>query len=295
MNLRPLSLAASALALGLLACGGTATDGTTSSSGNGGTGGGGTTTGNQVSITTDATYRYVASNGIADHATGTFPNANNPNAISAQNYHFRMLLAPTANAAATYFGTAPAGTHKFGVAVNGVPFDPFTAEWYNRNSASGWHIEAMGTVNLGLDSNNAHVQPNGAYHYHGLPMGMLTDLSADRHSKLVGWAADGFPVYALYGYTDPASSTSAIKKLKSGWRLKTGTRPSGPGGTYDGTYVEDYEYAEGLGDLDEANGRFTVTPEFPSGTYAYFLTDTFPVIPHHFRANPDGTFALGAQ
>ncbi len=292
MSFRPALIAtpAAGLALALLACAGTSTPIATTTSG-----GGGGTSGNQVAITTDATYRYVASNGIPDHATGAFPNANNPNAISAQNYSFRMLLAPTANGTATYFGTAPAGTHKFGVAINGVPFDPFTAEWFNRDSSSGWHIEAMGTVNLGLDANNAHVQPNGAYHYHGLPTGLLTDLSSSRHSKLIGWAADGFPVYALYGYSDPASAGSAIKKLKSSWRLKSGTRPSGPGGAYDGTYIEDYEFVAGLGDLDEANGRLTVTPEFPSGTYAYFFTDAFPVIPHHFRANPDGTFALGAR
>ena len=37
-----------------------------------------------------------------------------------------------------------------------------------------------------------------------------------------------------------------------------------------GTYIEDYEYVEGLGDLDQYNGRFCVTPEYPAGIYAYF-------------------------
>ena len=39
-----------------------------------------------------------------------------------------------------------------------------------------------------------------------------------------------------------------------------------------GTYIEDFEYVEGLGDLDKYNGRFCVTPEYPEGVYAYFCT-----------------------
>ena len=58
----------------------------------------------------------------------------------------------------------------------------------------------------------------------------------------------------------------------------------------DGTFVADYEYVEGLGDLDQCNGRLCVTPEFPSGIYAYFLTDGWPSIPHWLRGVPDGTF-----
>jgi hypothetical protein len=36
--------------------------------------------------------------------------------------------------------------------------------------------------------------------------------------------------------------------------------------------LEDYEYVEGLGDLDRYNGRWCVTPEYPYGIYAYFVT-----------------------
>ncbi|AIX25070.1 hypothetical protein Syn7803US110_74 [Synechococcus phage ACG-2014d] len=39
-----------------------------------------------------------------------------------------------------------------------------------------------------------------------------------------------------------------------------------------GTFIEDYIYEESYGDLDGHNGRYTVTPEYPNGTYAYFLT-----------------------
>lgn len=39
-----------------------------------------------------------------------------------------------------------------------------------------------------------------------------------------------------------------------------------------GTFIEDYIYENSYGDLDGHNGRYTVTPEYPNGTYAYFLT-----------------------
>ncbi len=55
---------------------------------------------------------------------------------------------------------------------------------------------------------------------------------------------------------------------------------------YDGTFIQDYEYAAGAGDLDECNGRECKTPEFPGGTYAYFLTKDWPVIPRVFRGTP---------
>ena len=50
--------------------------------------------------------------------------------------------------------------------------------------------------------------------------------------------------------------------------------------------IQDYEFAEGTGDLDECNGRFCITPEFLEGTYAYFLTEAWPVIPRAFRGTP---------
>ena len=93
----------------------------------------------------------------------------------------------------------------------------------------------------------------------------------------------------LYGYADAKDSESGIKKLSSSYRLKKGNRPAppnGPGGKYDGTFSKDYEYVKGSGDLDQCNGRFTVTKEFPKGTYAYFLTGNWPVIPRYFKAEP---------
>ncbi|MDB3939872.1 YHYH protein [Verrucomicrobiales bacterium] len=110
------------------------------------------------------------------------------------------------------------------------------------------------------------------------------------HSAIIGWAADGFPIYALYGYSDPMEASSAIEEMKTGYALKKGERLGGrnsPDGSYDGAFAEDYEYVGGVGTFDECNGRFCVKPEFPSGTYAYFMTQEWPVIPRAFRGTPE--------
>ena len=180
----------------------------------------------------------------------------------------------------------------FGVAVNGVLMDPGTAEFWNGDRRGDWNYEALGgAVPLGVDENFAHVQPSGAYHYHGLPTLLLKQLglNSTKHSPLVGWAADGFLIYCQYGYQDPHDPHSRIVELTSSFGLKEGERPDdekSPGGKYDGTFIQDYTYDEGIGHLDECNGRFCKTPEFPEGTYAYFLTTDWPVIPRAFRGEP---------
>lgn len=132
--------------------------------------------------------------------------------------------------------------------------------------------------------------------------GRLGTLYAERpanwtHSPILGWSFDGYPVYGPYGYSDPANPKSAIKRVQSSFQLRTIVQrhtlptwilpylPSYPqnltssqygpdvSAVYPlGRYVDDYDYVAGAGDLDQYNGRFTVTPDYPSGTYAYFVT-----------------------
>lgn len=219
-------------------------------------------------------YRYIEGNGIPNHGTGQFPNAHNPNSISEQNHRYRVTATPSRNSSAT-----PIGMSAFGVAINGIPFDPGAAEYWDNNPQSGWQYEALSHyVQLGMDHNHAHVQPNGSYHYHGIPTGLITT----PHSPLVGYAADGFPIYS--------QSNSGVTELKSSYQLKTGTRPNGPGGNYDGRFVNDYEFRAGSGDLDQCNGRTGITPEYPAGTYYYVLTETFPFIPRCWVGTPDPSF-----
>jgi len=234
----------------------------------------------KVTITEEGAFRVIRANGLPNHATGKFPNSGNPNSIQAQNYHFRMPLRPVAQAQFSSLERQP-----IGVAVNGVVFDPGTAEFWKSDPASGWRREAIvqGKGGLGMDRNMAHVQPNGAYHYHGIPAGLVEQLPGSGR-KLIGYAADGFPIYT------PTSED------RPGYRLKSGDRPGGsqgPGGTYDGTYTQDYEFSPEAGTLDEANGRTGTTPEYPEGTYFYVATEEFPFYPRKLKGTPDSSFQRG--
>ena len=103
----------------------------------------------------------------------------------------------------------------------------------------------------------------------------LQELNPTAHSPIIGWAFDGHPIYGPYGYEDPENTNpyNSYKLMLSSYSVKT-SRDALLSGLSDpmGTYIEDYEYTEGSGDLDQYNGRFCVTPEFPNGVYAYFST-----------------------
>ena len=110
---------------------------------------------------------------------------------------------------------------------------------------------------------------------------------------LLGWAADGFPIYGPHGLNNPKDPKSGIRRMKSSYQLKKGARPGGsqgPGGAYDGSFTADWIYVKGAGNLDECNGRFGVTPEFPTGIYHYHVTGEFPFVPRQFRGTPDTSF-----
>ena len=94
---------------------------------------------NHVSIREEGDIRLIQSNGIPNHQTGQFPNAHNPNAISVQDYHYRVPLHPQKAGHITSLTNRT----DFGVALNGIPFDPGTAEFYNRDPRSGWVLEAI--------------------------------------------------------------------------------------------------------------------------------------------------------
>ena len=213
--------------------------------------------------------------------------------IEVQNHKFKVTTQPEKNSRVTQLQSGMA----FGVAINGVPFEPLAAEWWKGNRDSKWRYEALsGAVPLGPDESRAHVQPGGKYHYHGLPQALIASkVRANRHSPIIGWAADGFPIYALYGFKNHKNDAGGVVELKSSYTLRTGTRPGGffsPAGRYDGAFVADYVFSAGLGDLDECNGASVNTPDFPQGTYAYFLSNDWPFIPRCFQGTPDASFSM---
>jgi len=97
-----------------------------------------------------------------------------------------------------------------------------------------------------VDSHNAHSQANGSYHYHGHPKTLYAEENPGAASPVIGFAADGFPIYGPY-----INANGTIRKAISSYRLKSGSRPEGngdPGGSYDGSFRDDYEFIDGLGD-----------------------------------------------
>ncbi len=193
---------------------------------------------NKVSITIEDGRRCIVSNGLPDHDTGRFPNRGNPNSISEQQVRLCFSLNPEK-------GHRPQSVRgSIGVAINGVQIRPGTAEYYDassprgfsRDRSSGWNLEGIGAKDrLGMDHNNAHVDQRGLYHYHGIPNDLLDTIT----STLIGYAADGFEIHY------------ASNQQESGYQLKPGSRPVPPGGNFDGTYNQDWEYLAGAGTLDE--------------------------------------------
>lgn len=249
--------------------------------------------------------RVISANAIPNHKVGLFGQSQgslNPNAISPQNENYNITTTPTIAASLTsLIDNGP--SYSFGVLLNGVELDPVAAEPFphqgimNANVNWDWNLEAI-NVRIGLDCNNAHVQPSGKYHYHGSPVLYLNTLNVSSSiMTLIGYAADGFPIYHKYAYSDPDDNNSTVIEMKSSYQLKLGNRSgdgiSAPCGSYDGVYTNDYEYKQNLGDLDQANGREGVTPEYPDGTYYYIITDEFPSIPRYFKGTPSQDFKLG--
>ena len=116
-------------------------------------------------------------------------------------------------------------------------------------------------------------------HYRGILKDNVKDTGEEvdtdfAHSPIVGWAYDGNPIYGPYGFAEAVfdgANNGGVKVMQSSYEIdlegSTLLRPPGN----DGLYVQDYVY-KATGDLDEYNGRFCKTDEFPEGTYAYFST-----------------------
>ena len=262
---------------------------------------------NEVSVNIENGQRVISSNSIPDHAVGLFGRVEgslNPNAIGEIPSTYRIPTDPELTGTALPLLSTDRGPqYEFGLLLNGVLLDPEAAEpWPHDGIFSfseknwNWNLDAM-SINLGLDCNNAHVQPTGKYHYHGAPTLYLESLniSADAMT-LVGYAADGFPIYYKYGFSSANDLSSGVVALQSSYRLKSGERPgdgdSAPCGSYSGIYTNDYEYIEGLGDLDECNGRYGVTQEYPSGTYYYVITESYPFVSRCLQGTPSDDFKL---
>lgn len=225
-----------------------------------------------------ANFVYVSCSSVPDYTIG--PWNGNPNTPSDQNFVYKITLNPVQNTG-TPVGVA---LGHIGVWSNGVSiFNAKDAATYNNQNV--WHQNAIVVEGPSFDNCLGHPAPNGEYHHHLNPTCLYNDADSLNHSPIIGYAFDGFPVYGAYGYSS-ASSVSSIKRMKSSYAKRNiTTRTTLPGGnpassngpavstTYPlGYYIEDFDFTQSSGDLDAHNGRFCVTPEYPLGIYAYFVT-----------------------
>lgn len=314
----------------------------------------------------------VPSNGIA---YGTFPNAINKNYIIDQDltltYPYRGGLDTQGTHDSLALNSSTVGITVAGVLINGA-----TNGWHLQGGdGSVWHYDAAQTLVNGQDIYGGAPEIDGSYVYRdstfitanawgnvsGFEGGSY--IHADGHSKLVGYAEDGYPIYGPFGYMNANDANSGTIRMTSsylsnnnglgrpapvtvtisanatsstlltvsstfginpGMRLTTNsggiplneywvinnglhtaigpsefpngtnqiqlnkaiTIPAGTVVTFEflsGAFIEDYEFVPNSGLLDQYNGRYCVTPEFPAGTYAYFATQDInnnPVYPY---------------
>jgi hypothetical protein len=186
---------------------------------------------------------------------------------------------------------------QLGLMLDGsVFFHPGDAQSYNNQGI--WNRLAYYFEGVDMDATNGHSTPTNMYHHHFDNLA-LHGWDTTKHSPIVAFAWDGYPVYGPYGYKD-TNGTGGIKRMVSSYQTTSATtRTNGPavGGQFVmGCFIEDWVYTAGSGDLDEHNGRFCKTPEYPNGTYAYFTTvDALlkPLYPYFIGPTFYGNFSNG--
>ncbi len=306
-------------------------------------------------VGSSASWVYIRSTGLASHIMGPwYLNAAHsqlfPNLPKNTATLYRIPRNPNAMAGKTLTGLGPIGYFVDGVAM----FDTRDAFYWNGsselNGSGNWNRDAWVNESVTFDPGQAHQPGDGTHHYHANPialrylLGDHVDFDSStrtysesasaptRHSPILAWVRDGYPLYGPYGYSNPTNPASGVRRMISGYVLRNGqngtqnlttagrtnipawavrlynvpaAQVAGPNvsTTYPlGRYMEDNDYLGDLGytntvdfDLDEYNGRFSVTPEFPNGIYAYFVsinsngTPAFPYnIGRAFYGNPTG-------
>ena len=283
-----------------------------------------------------------------------------------------------------------AGT--IGMTLPGIPLYGPSNQWYIEGSnATTWNYNAPEVKINGQDTYGGFPDSDGVYHYHdssfisanawGNVTGFTSNVwtETDGHSKLLGYAADGYPIYGPYGYVNALDNASGVTRMVSSYQATGGGgyRPQsrivnvtanntvgsnitvsstfglnpgmkitfssnasiatpntywitqvagqtaigpeefkGGGNTIrlnsdiviyanteiqfefvNGSFIEDYEFQEGSGNLDRFNGRYCVTPDYPTGTYAYFATidaSGVPAYPYFIGQNFYGSLDISS-
>jgi hypothetical protein len=254
---------------------------------------------------------YISTNGIPTYITGPYLDGN-PSLAQSQNAIYRLPLNPVQNTGVPE-ATTPGN---IGIFINGVSLFDYRdgASWKTSTSAMAggpfggqgdnvWNRDAVFAELVGFDCSKGH-SAMGNYHHHQNPSAFKNDLQVisnvcatynsdglylpdnTKHSPLLGFAYDGFPIYGAYGFknTDGSGGIARIKSAYAKRNITVRTHYADGSDVADGPPVsttypigyfrEDYEYIASVlpEALDAHNGRFCVTPEYPAGIYAYFFT-----------------------
>ena len=267
---------------------------------------------NVQSVQYSANWVYVNTNGIPAYPTGPFQDGNpsqatDQNAIYKISLNPQPNTGTPTNTNGGNIGIFINGVSLFdyrdGVSWNNQTQAEGGGPIMGPPGQGVWNRDAIVAEREGFDCAKGH-PAMGNYHHHQNPSAFAMDLvqisdvcdiySSDglyvinpsEHSPLIGFSYDGYPIYGAYGYAN-TDGMGGIVRIKSGYQLRNitvrntyangTTVAAGPpvNATYPlGRYREDYEYIDHPEPdyLDEHNGRFCVTPEYPDGIYAYFCT-----------------------
>ena len=262
-----------------------------------------------IAITASDTTCTISSNDIPNHDFND-ANASFATNVAEVDKSFSFPINPSLANATTQLALGVVNV----ILLNGVVVDILPAACYDvgdeqlgneKKDCGGdqilnpWRYDPMSSLNsFGTDSHNAHVQPDGTYHYHGNPVALFAQdcSTATAESPVIGFAADGFPVYG----SCIEDGNGDITEVTSSWSLKNSgglrqavsgyTTPVGGTGNiasdnYDGQFRGDYEYTANQGDLDECNGR-TVDDQ-----YGYYVTSSFPWIVNCYKGTVQSSFS----
>ena len=254
---------------------------------------------------------YIHATGIPRYATAPFPDGN-PSQANGQDYLFQIPREPQEGpTGGTATGLGHTGVLINGVVIFNAQ-DAFSFNNQGFWHQNGGFFEndgfdcakghpAMGQyhhhqVPTRFDDSYAPTSDVCA----DFPSEALFSVNPEQHSPLIGFAFDGYPIYGPYGFAN-ADGSGGVVRIETSWQLRDievrQTLPDGtelapnqygpdvgelvtpaippgaaPVAAVVGAYIEDHEYVDGSGHLDEFNGRFAVTPEYPEGTYAYYAT-----------------------
>src|SRR2546423_5363072 len=195
-------------------------------------------------VSSSSSWVYIRSSGLASYVMGPwYLNAAKtqlfPNYPANAHVVYRIPRSPTVPESKTLTGLGAIGYFVNGVAL----FDNRDAFYWNGTGevmGSGlWNRDAYVNESVTFDAALAH-QAGANHHYHANPIALRYQLgdhvdfnsvsnryaestnTPTKHSPIVAWVRDGFPIYGPYGYSNPTNPASGVRRMVSGYVIRDG-------------------------------------------------------------------------